>query len=124
MKLILYSYFSKIIYFIKIIEKSSEENYDKIVNEIQNQYRIVFENTIIELKSLTNKCQGICYKKYPTQLKNLLEIESCTDKCYTPLFSANELITNNVILDKTEKLEKCKIDILSKIKDVNSNDYL
>lgn len=98
----------------------SEDKVKEIVNNIQNDYRLSFSERIIEFKKMTNRCQSSCYMN-PT--KNLLEIEECADKCFSPLFSAHEII-KNLTNKKKSKLEECYSQVNRNYKESESRNYL
>ena len=95
------------------------ETFDRLVDDIQNNFRLNFSNIIIQFKHKTHICQQKCYNKP----NSLLEAEKCADKCYAPLFSAHENIMN-LTDDKRKKLEDCRFETFSNYKEAESRNYL
>lgn len=95
------------------------ETFNKLVDDIQNDFRLKFSKYIIKFKQKTHYCQEKCYSK--TDL--LIENEKCADKCYTPLFSAHQNIMN-ITDDNRKKLEDCRFKAYTNYEQAESRNFL
>jgi hypothetical protein len=76
---------------------------EKIISEIDHQFRFNFQDLIKETKLFTHKCQFLCYKD-KTSLK---ESEECARNCFKPMLYIKKHVAGLVEKQK-EEFEKCK----------------
>jgi len=74
--------------------------------EIDQKYREMFKEKIIEAKRLTHHCQYECYNNIKD---NLSESEECARNCFLPLIYIKKNISK-LIENCKENLEKCKFN--------------
>jgi len=81
--------------------------------EIDQKYRELFKEYIIEAKRLTHQCQFECYNKIK---ENLSDAEKCARDCFLPMIYIKKNVSK-LIENCKENLEKCKFNASS-----NNND--
>ena len=82
-----------------------DNSIDYATINIDSEFRIKIEKSIINTKLLTHQCQYNCYNQNNT----LINAENCARNCFKPLIFIKKNVTK-LIENAKEKFEKCKIN--------------